>query len=189
MAPQLTGWKTNFVESGRDAVEASHDTISVVRAHPFLGIDGDVINVLSVRRCELESPSQRDVATDGHPHELGLDRLRRKVGGAKKLSLPQRSTGSYAKVIRDGHARVLRLDAGHSSSARFAIDRVTSVETITLDSTSDSIQGRKKSIRFELRSGTYDKTTQYHLVLRDAETDAQVQSVPVVIDRSFDDDF
>ena len=66
---------------------------------------------------------------------------------------------------------------------------VTSVETITLDSTSDSIQGRKKSIRFELRSGTYDKTTQYHLVLRDAETDAQVQSVPVVIDRSFDDDF
>ena len=66
---------------------------------------------------------------------------------------------------------------------------VTSVETITLDSTSDSIEERKKSIRFELRTGTYDKTKPYRLVLRDADSDAEVQSVPVVIDRSFDDDF
>jgi len=66
---------------------------------------------------------------------------------------------------------------------------VTSVETITFDSASDSIDERKKSIRFQLRSGTYDKTTPYRLVLRDTESDAQVQSVPVVIDRSFDDDF
>ena len=66
---------------------------------------------------------------------------------------------------------------------------VTSVETITFDSTSDSIEERKKPLRFELRTGTYDKTTPYRLVLRDAESDAEVQSVPVVIDRSFDDDF
>ncbi|MCK4304770.1 MAG: BREX-1 system phosphatase PglZ type A, partial [Candidatus Eisenbacteria sp.] len=66
---------------------------------------------------------------------------------------------------------------------------VTSVETITFDSTSDRIEERKKSIRFELRTGTYDKTTPYRLVLRDVESDAEVQSVPVVIDRSFDDDF
>ena len=66
---------------------------------------------------------------------------------------------------------------------------VTSVETITFDSTSDSIEERKKSIRVKLRTGTYDKTTPYRLVLRDVETDAEVQSVPVVIDRSFDDEF
>ncbi len=66
---------------------------------------------------------------------------------------------------------------------------VTSVETLTFDSTSDSIEERKKSLRVELRSGTYDKTTPYRLVLRDVESDAEVQSVPVVIDRSFDDDF
>ena len=66
---------------------------------------------------------------------------------------------------------------------------VTSIETITFDSTSDSIEERKKSIRLELRTGTYDKTKPYRLVLRDIETDAEVQSVPVVIDRSFDDDF
>jgi uncharacterized protein (TIGR02687 family) len=66
---------------------------------------------------------------------------------------------------------------------------VTSVETVTFDSTSDSIEERKKSMRFELRSGTYDKSIAYRLVLRDADSDAEVQSVPVIIDRSFDDDF
>lgn len=66
---------------------------------------------------------------------------------------------------------------------------VTSVETLTFDSTSDSIEERKKSLRLELRTGTFDKSTPYRLVLRDAETDAEVQAVPVVIDRSFDDDF
>ena len=66
---------------------------------------------------------------------------------------------------------------------------VTSVETITFDSSSDSIDERKKSIRLELRTGTYDKAKPYRLVLRDVESDAEVQSVSVVIDRSFDDDF
>jgi len=66
---------------------------------------------------------------------------------------------------------------------------VTSVDTTTFDSTSDSIEDRKKSIRLELRSGTYDKAKPYRLVLRDADSDAEVQSTPVVIDRSFDDDF
>ena len=69
------------------------------------------------------------------------------------------------------------------------VNPVTSVETVTLDSSSDSLEERKKSIRFELRTGTYDKTKPYRLVLRDVESDAEVQSVPVVIDRSFDDDF
>ena len=66
---------------------------------------------------------------------------------------------------------------------------VTSVDTVTCDSTSESMDERKKSIRLELRTGEFDKATPYRLVLRDAETDAEVQSVPVVIDRSFSDDF
>ena len=66
---------------------------------------------------------------------------------------------------------------------------VTSVETVTFDSTSDTIAERTKSVRLELRSGTYDKSKPYRLVLRDHESEAEIQSVPVVIDRSFDDDF
>ncbi len=68
-------------------------------------------------------------------------------------------------------------------------DAVTSVESITFDSMSDSIEERKKSLRLALRTGTFDKATPYRLVLRDMESDAEVQSLPVVIDRSFDDDF
>jgi len=66
---------------------------------------------------------------------------------------------------------------------------VTSVETVTFDSTSNSIEERKKTISLELRTGTYEKSKPYRLVLRDVESDAEVQSCPVTIDRSFDDDF
>ncbi|MBW2713136.1 MAG: BREX-1 system phosphatase PglZ type A [Deltaproteobacteria bacterium] len=66
---------------------------------------------------------------------------------------------------------------------------VTSVETVTFDSTSDSLDERTKSILLELSTGDYDKSKEYRLVLRDIETDAEVLAIPVVIDRSFDDDF
>jgi uncharacterized protein (TIGR02687 family) len=66
---------------------------------------------------------------------------------------------------------------------------VTSVETVHFTSASDRMEDRKKSIRLELRKGSYDKAKPYRLVLRDAESDAEVQSMAVVIDRSFQDDF
>lgn len=66
---------------------------------------------------------------------------------------------------------------------------VTSVEKLAFDSASENMQDREKEVRLELKSGTYDKKKAYNFILRDAETEAEVQSVPVVIDRSFDDDF
>lgn len=66
---------------------------------------------------------------------------------------------------------------------------VTSVETLILDSASESLEERKKSIKLNLSSAEYDKSKPYRLVLRDAETDTEVQSLSVVIDRSFTDDF
>lgn len=66
---------------------------------------------------------------------------------------------------------------------------VSTIETVTFDSDSSNIDERKQSIRIKLRTGTFNKQTAYRLVLRDAETDAEVQSIPVIIDRSFDDDF
>ena len=66
---------------------------------------------------------------------------------------------------------------------------VTSVETVTFDSSSGQHQEWIKSILLKLSAGVYDKTKPYRLVLRDAETEAEVKSAPVVIDRSFDDDF
>jgi uncharacterized protein (TIGR02687 family) len=66
---------------------------------------------------------------------------------------------------------------------------VSSIETVTFESQSENYEERKKPIKLELLSGTFDKTKPYHLVLRDALTEAEVQRVQLVIDRSFDDDF
>jgi hypothetical protein len=66
---------------------------------------------------------------------------------------------------------------------------VTSIETVTFDSTSGNIDERKKWIHLTLQDRQYDKKTQYRLVLQDAETGIEQQSVPVIIDRAFTDDF
>lgn len=66
---------------------------------------------------------------------------------------------------------------------------VTNVEAVTFESSSGNLEDRKKTVILELRDREYDKKTKYRLVLRDAETDIEQQSVDVVIDRAFTDDF
>jgi len=66
---------------------------------------------------------------------------------------------------------------------------VTNVETVTFESSSGNLEDRKKTVILELREREYDKKTKYRLVLRDAETDIEQQSVEVMIDRAFSDDF
>jgi len=66
---------------------------------------------------------------------------------------------------------------------------VTNVETVTFDSTSDNMDQRKKWVSLVLKDRQYGKRTPYRLVLRDAETDVEHQSVEVTIDRAFSDDF
>ncbi|MGA2618059.1 MAG: BREX-1 system phosphatase PglZ type A [Thermoguttaceae bacterium] len=66
---------------------------------------------------------------------------------------------------------------------------VTSIESVTFDSTSDNIDERKKWVYLTLQERQYDRKTPYRLVLRDAETGIEQQSVPVIIDRAFSDDF
>ena len=48
---------------------------------------------------------------------------------------------------------------------------------------------RKKWVTLVLQDRQYDKKTPYRLVLRDAETGIEQQSVEVIIDRAFTDDF
>ncbi len=66
---------------------------------------------------------------------------------------------------------------------------VTNVETVTFESSSDKMDERKKWVHLVLQDQPYDKKTAYRLVLRDAETGVEQQSVPVTIDRAFSDDF
>jgi len=66
---------------------------------------------------------------------------------------------------------------------------VTNTETVIFDSISDKMDERRKWVNLVLQDREYNKKTSYRLVLRDAETGIEEQSVPVVIDRAFYDDF
>ncbi len=66
---------------------------------------------------------------------------------------------------------------------------ITSIETVTFDSASGSMDERKQSLVLILQDRQYDKKTSYRLVLRDVETGIERQSAPVIIDRAFRDDF
>jgi uncharacterized protein (TIGR02687 family) len=66
---------------------------------------------------------------------------------------------------------------------------VTNIESMTFESSSDKMEERKKWVSLVLQDREYNKKIQYRLVLRDAETGIEQQSVPVTIDRAFTDDF
>jgi uncharacterized protein (TIGR02687 family) len=66
---------------------------------------------------------------------------------------------------------------------------VTNIETVAFDSTSANMDERKKWVNLVLVDRPYDKKTAYRLVLQDAETGIELQSVNVIIDRAFTDDF
>jgi len=66
---------------------------------------------------------------------------------------------------------------------------ITSIETVTFDSTSGDLDERQKDVILTLQDRTYDKRAIYRLVLRDADTEIEQQSVNVIIDRAIADDF
>ena len=66
---------------------------------------------------------------------------------------------------------------------------VTTIESVTFDSTSSNLDERQKSVILTLRNRPYDKRTPYRLVLRDADTGIEQESLNVIIDRAITDDF
>ena len=68
-------------------------------------------------------------------------------------------------------------------------ESVTSIETVSFDSTSENLDERQKSVILTLRDREYNKRTLYRLVLRDASTGVEQGSLEVVIDRVITDDF
>ena len=66
---------------------------------------------------------------------------------------------------------------------------VTTIESVTFDSRSLNLDERQKSVIVTLRDRPYDKRTPYRLVLRDADTGIEQESLDVIIDRVISDDF
>jgi len=66
---------------------------------------------------------------------------------------------------------------------------VTNIETVTFESSSESIDDRRKWVSLTLQDREFDKRRPYRLVLQEADTGIEHEAVDIVIDRAFTDDF
>jgi len=74
-------------------------------------------------------------------------------------------------------------------SLRDGNDIISSEETITFDSSSSSMDERKKTVKLSLKSGPFDNKKEYALVLRNAEDETEYDRLPLMIDIAFANDF
>ena len=68
-------------------------------------------------------------------------------------------------------------------------EAVTDIQTVKFDSSSSSIDDRKKWVSLVLKDRQFNKKVPCRLLLLDAETEIMQQSVEVNIERAFNDDF
>lgn len=74
-------------------------------------------------------------------------------------------------------------------SLRDGNELISSEETITFDSSSSSMDDRKKSVKLPLKSVPFDNKKEYALVLRNAEDETEYERLPLMIDIAFANDF
>lgn len=74
-------------------------------------------------------------------------------------------------------------------SLRDGDNLISNEETVTFDSSSDSMEERKRTVKLMLKKGSYDNKKEYSLVLRDPETQIEYERVPMTIDLAFINDF
>ena len=68
-------------------------------------------------------------------------------------------------------------------------EAVTDIQTVKFESSSGNLDERKKWVSLALKDRQYNKKTPCRLVLRDADTGIEQQSVEVIIDKAFSNDF
>lgn len=66
---------------------------------------------------------------------------------------------------------------------------ISSEETVTFDSASDSMEERKRTVKLMLKKGNYDNKKEYSLVARDPATMIEYERIPMAIDLAFINDF
>ncbi len=66
---------------------------------------------------------------------------------------------------------------------------VSSIETVTFASTSRNLDDRQQSVMLALKDQQFDNKKRYRLVLKDADTEFELQTHNVTIDRAISDDF
>ncbi len=68
-------------------------------------------------------------------------------------------------------------------------EAVSNIQTVKFDSETSNLEERKKWVTLTLTGKSFDKKKNYRLVLTDAESGIEQQSVEVIIDRAVQDDF
>ncbi|MFH4094705.1 BREX-1 system phosphatase PglZ type A, partial [Acinetobacter baumannii] len=66
--------------------------------------------------------------------------------------------------------------------------KVSSEETLTFDSSTDSVADRVKQVRLSLSGTDFDRKKDYFLVLKDKDLNIEMQRYKVTIDLAFTDD-
>jgi uncharacterized protein (TIGR02687 family) len=66
---------------------------------------------------------------------------------------------------------------------------ISSEHTITFDSSSNSMDERKKSVILTVKNGGYDAKKDYHLVVRDADSKVELHRITLKIDLALANDF
>jgi hypothetical protein len=66
---------------------------------------------------------------------------------------------------------------------------ISSEHTITFDSSSSSMDERKKSVILTVKNGSYDPNKDYHLVVRDADSKVELHRITLKIDLALANDF
>ena len=67
--------------------------------------------------------------------------------------------------------------------------KVSSEETLTFDSTTDSVADRIKQVRLSLSGTDFDRKKDYFLILKDKDLNVEMERYKVTIDLAFTDDF
>ncbi|MFP3913097.1 MAG: BREX-1 system phosphatase PglZ type A [Desulfobacteraceae bacterium] len=120
------------------------------------------------------------------------------VGGTKTKPVTVHVLGSSHKITTSRHRfEMIQMEPVSERSKPITLkiavfegnEPVTNMEALTFDSASEKLEDRKKTVTLVLQDRAYDKKTPYRLVLRDAETGVEQESVDVTIDRAFTDDF
>ncbi len=107
------------------------------------------------------------------------------LGSVKKIvtNIPRFEFIQTDAVSQRMKSRTLKI------SLRDGNEIISSEETITFDSSSTSMDERKKTVKLPLKSGSFDNKKEYSLVLRNAEDETEYERLPIMIDIAFANDF
>ena len=118
------------------------------------------------------------------------DRTKRKVGViSTKAALKMVNTIHVFDLMQTEAVSEQHLAVTVAAAIYDAEKRVSSEETVTFESASDSMSERVKRVSLSLAGKSFDRAQDYFLILRDKDLGTEIERYKVTIDLAFTDDF